>query len=232
MRRRVDQPLCLRVLGGLSALALLVACDGDKKPEPTATPQRSQAVAATATASGEARPAPAASSAAPSAPRKPPRQLCAGELDKPGKKLADKPVSRAAAPGDKPLPDKLGASPSGWTWLNFWAAWCVPCKEEMPRLLEFEKKLAGKLRVVFVSLDDDQRQLDDFLKAQPRAGVRATYWLKEGKEREAWLSAAEIEEDPELPTHLLLDPDGKVRCRVKGAVEDSDFPSLAKIVGR
>lgn len=46
------------------------------------------------------------------------------------------------------------------------------------------EEAGGKLRVVFVSLDDDQRQLDDFLKAQPETGVRATYWLKEGKERE------------------------------------------------
>lgn len=232
MRRRVHQPFCLRVLGGLSALALASACNGDKKAEPGSTPQRSQAVTATAAAGSAAKVAPAPSASAPAVPKKPARKLCAGELDKPGKKLTDKPLSRAAAPGAKSMPDKLSQAAQGWTWVNFWAAWCVPCKEEMPRLIEFEKKLGGKLRVVFVSLDDDQRQLDDFLKAQPETGVRATYWLKEGKEREAWLTAAEIEEDPELPTHLLVDPEGKVRCRVKGAIEDSDYPSLAQIVGR
>lgn len=233
MRRRIDQPLCVRVLGGLSTLAavaaLFSACDGDKKQEPAATSQRSQAV--TATGGAGTTPAPPASSAALPKPKKPPRKLCAGELDRPGKKLTDKPVSRASAPGARAVPDKLAPSAQSWTWVNFWAAWCVPCKEEMPRLIEFEKKLGGKLRLVFVSLDDDQRQLDDFLKTQPESGVRASYWLKEGKEREDWLKAAEVEDDPELPTHLLVDSAGKIRCRVKGAVEDSDFPSIAQIVG-
>lgn len=219
-------------MGGLPFVALVgtlaLACDGDKKREPTATAERSQAVTAKPQA---AQSAPPAASSAPTVAKKPPRKLCAGELEKPGKKLTDKPISRRAAAGAKELPAKLAGRAGGWTWINFWAAWCVPCKEEMPRLLGFEKKLAGKLTLTFVSLDDDQRQLDDFLKAQPDTGVKSTYWLSEGKEREGWLGASEIEEDPELPTHLLVDPQGKVRCRVKGAVEDSDFASLAEIVG-
>lgn len=217
-------------MGGLPLVALgallAVACTEDKKREPSATGQRSQAVAATAEPAKSAAP-----SAAPALPKKLPRKLCAGELGKPGRKLPEKAISRAKAAGEKDLPAKLAGSAGAWTWVNFWAAWCVPCKEEMPRLLGFEKKLGQKLRLVFVTLDDDPRQLDEFLAAQPTGGVRASYWLKEGKERQEWLEAAEIEEDPELPTHLLLDPEGKVRCRVKGAVEDSDFASLAEIVG-
>jgi thiol-disulfide isomerase/thioredoxin len=230
MRRRIHQPLRVRLLGGLSALALLgVGCDGDKKPEPRATGQRSQAVSAAAgPAPSAAVPPPVASARA----KKPPRKLCVGELDKPGRALPEKSLARAAAPGAREVPAKLAPRAGAWTWVNFWAAWCVPCKEEMPRLLEFEKKLAGKLALVFVTLDDDKRQLDDFLKAQSERGVRATYWLEEGKQRTEWLEAAGIEEDPELPTHLLLDPEGKIRCRVKGAVEDSDFESLAAIVAR
>ena len=87
MRRRVHQPFCLRVLGGLSALALASACNGDKKAEPSSTPQRSQAVTATAPAGSAAKVAPAPSASAPAVPKKPARKLCAGELDKPGKKL-------------------------------------------------------------------------------------------------------------------------------------------------
>jgi len=223
-------------VGRLPALALLLlvvtGCDGDKKPQPTATGQRSQAVQATGAATA-ATPAPVAATQVPSA-KKPARKLCAGELEKPAREFPDGVLSRAAAPGARAVPEKL--APSGrWTWVNFWAAWCVPCKEEMPRLLGWEKKLsqAGKaFRVVFVSLDDDARQLDEFLQKQPDTGVRSSYWLKEGDERTDWLKAAEIEEDPELPTHLLVGPDGKVRCRVKGAVEDSDYASLAAIVGR
>jgi thiol-disulfide isomerase/thioredoxin len=237
MRRGIHQSLRIRFLGGLPTLAIAlslssVGCDKNENKAPTATAERSQAVAAT----GAYAPTAAASTvSAPvvSAPvKKPPRKLCAGELDKPGRPFPEKSPGRANAPGAPAMPAKMALG-SGWTWVNFWAAWCVPCKEEMPRLRGWEKKLVSsgkKFHLVFVSLDDDERQLDDFLKAQPEGGTRSSYWLKEGKPRESWLEAAGIEEDPELPTHLLVDPSGKIRCRVKGAVEDSDFDSVAEIV--
>jgi thiol-disulfide isomerase/thioredoxin len=229
--------LLLGALGVLTVALLSVSgCNDDKKPA-GATAERAQAVTAAPAATHPARapthPAPATSvSAAPRANKA--RRLCAGELDQPGREFPKKSLSRARAPGAGEPSAKLPPS-SGWTWVNFWAAWCVPCKEEMPRLLEWEKKLraAGKsFTVAFISLDDDRRQLDEFLQAQPPSGVRASYWLTEGKERESWLAAAEIENDPELPTHLLVDPRGKIRCRVRGAVEDSDYASLLEIVGR
>jgi len=215
----------------LGLVLAITGCNDEKKREPRATGQRSQSVVATGPV--QAPTAPATQSAPVQAPKKP-RVLCAGQLDKPGRELPQKKVSRAAAPGAGALPEKL--APRGtWTWINFWAAWCAPCKEEMPRLVGWKKKLqaAGKhFDVVFVSLDDDQRQLDEFLEKQPAGGVRASYWLAEGDERTEWLEAAEIEADPELPTHLLVDPQGQVRCRVKGAVEDRDFASLGAIVDR
>jgi hypothetical protein len=104
----------------------------------------------------------------------------------------------------------------------------------MPRLLAWEKKLSngsGRMRVVFVTIDDDPRQLRDFLAAQPAGGVRATYWLREGKQREDWLKAAAMDPDPELPAHLLVDPAGKIRCTISGAVEDRDYEQVAALVG-
>jgi hypothetical protein len=85
--------------------------------------------------------------------------------------------------------------------------------------------------VTFVSLDDDERQLENFLGSQPQNGLRSTYWLHEGREREDWLTAAGVDPDPDLPQHLLVDSKGKVRCRVKGAVEDADFEGLKALLG-
>jgi thiol-disulfide isomerase/thioredoxin len=211
-------------------------CDdfGDKKPV-SAPLERSQVVAAKASPSSMSSPI-ASSKGVASAARKPARSLCGGQLSTPGKPAPKKPVSQAAAPGEQPLPEHMALS-GAYTWLNFWAAWCGPCKEEIPRLLRFETELAKSFpgfRVSFVSLDDDERQLNGFLAEQPAnpAGLRRSYWLTEGKQREDWLKATELEADPELPFHLLFDPKGKLRCVVKGALEDADLPALRELLAR
>jgi thiol-disulfide isomerase/thioredoxin len=117
--------------------------------------------------------------------------------------------------------------------VNFWAAWCKPCKEEIPRLLRFERELSQSspgFKLSFVSLDDDERQLGAFLAEQPASGLRRSYWLKEGKEREEWLKGAGLEPDPDLPFHLLFDAKGKLRCVVKGALEDADLVALKTLL--
>lgn len=231
-------------MGRLSTLSLfslgmcltIAACDTvSEKDAPIATNERSQAVASkgpsalatpAALTVGTALPA-----AAPAAPKKP-RSLCGGKLDG-THAFPKKRVSRAAAKGTSELPESLSVGSGKWTWLNFWAAWCAPCKEEIPRLLGFEKKLASAgapFRLTFMSLDDDERQLNDFLESQPAAGLKASYWLKEGSEREEWLKTAGQSPDAPLPFHLLVDPKGKIRCVVQGAIEDADYAEISGIV--
>ena len=58
--------------------------------------------------------------------------------------------------------------------LNFWATWCVPCREEMPELEQLyrENKSAG-LVVLAVSLDDPRafKDIPEFMKeGDPRVG--------------------------------------------------------------
>jgi thiol-disulfide isomerase/thioredoxin len=208
------------------ALAALTGCE-EKKDPATAPKARLEAVQAT----GPATPAPSAplqavSAAAPAHKR----ILCAQQLGKPPKDAPKNAISRA---GESTLPEKLPVGGGHWTWINLWAAWCVPCKEEIPRLKQWEAKTAGErvpLRVVFVSMDDDARQLETFLGAQPPGGLRASYWLQDGPQREAWLKEAGIDGEPELPAHVLVDPNGKVRCHEQGAVEDADFVEVQKIL--
>jgi thiol-disulfide isomerase/thioredoxin len=214
--------------------AALAGCDQkDVRAEEGAgvTKSRSQAIEAsgptTAVIASAAKPAPSATVAT-----KPARKICEGQLGGAGKPLPKKPIFTRAASG---VAEPEATVPSGggkWTWLNFWAAWCVPCKEEIPRLLAWQTKLSAKLRVAFVSLDDDQRQLEQFLNTQPTSGLQSTLWLREGKEREDWLGAASQNPDPELPLHLLIDPKGRIVCTVQGAVEDSDFESVRALVER
>jgi len=213
------------------AMLGLGACDnGDKQPV-SAPRERSQIVEAKP---GDPAPTQTAhvATAVASTPPKAPRVLCAGQMSAPGHAVPKKPISQAVAIREAALPEGLALG-GGYTWVNFWAAWCAPCKEEIPRLLRFQQELvkgSPGFKLDFVSLDDDERQLSAFLAAQSPSGLRRTYWLKEGKEREDWLKAAGLETDPALPFHLLFDAKGKLRCVVKGALEDGDLATLKTLV--
>ena len=49
--------------------------------------------------------------------------------------------------------------------LNFWATWCPPCVEELPSLVQLQKKFQGTdVTVLAVSVDDDPDAYHKFLK--------------------------------------------------------------------
>jgi peroxiredoxin len=47
--------------------------------------------------------------------------------------------------------------------LNFWATWCPPCVEEMPSLIEMQKKMKDRVTVLAVSTDDSDREYRKFI---------------------------------------------------------------------
>jgi peroxiredoxin len=48
--------------------------------------------------------------------------------------------------------------------LNFWATWCPPCVDEMPSLVKMQSDLKGRVIVLAVSVDEDERSYHTFLK--------------------------------------------------------------------
>lgn len=210
----------------LLLLMFTIGCDASDKKTPIAPRSRSQAVMGPAT-----QPlSPSTTSVSPvlSAPHRP-RKLCSHDAKVIGNKLVDEGLSARARAG-LALPARDVSSRAGqWLWVNFWAAWCAPCKEEIPRLLAWERKLNAEgvdVKLVFISLDDDERQLDQYLANSAPNGLGATLWLREGKERAKWLESVGMDPDPELPAHLLVSPRGSVQCAIQGAVDDADYEQL------
>jgi thiol-disulfide isomerase/thioredoxin len=206
--------------------AALAGCDENKSSLPPPPPMtgRANAVAAKETASA---PAPAVTTARPVGPA---RQLCAGQAARPAPKGA---LKTAVAAGAEAPPAALPLGVGKWVWVNLWAAWCGPCKEEMPRIVAWQEKLRASgvlIDLAFVSLDDDERETRRFLEAQPPGGVRATYWLPES-ERTGWLGALGLKGATQLPVQALVAPSGQVGCVIEGAVEDRDYPAIAAFVG-
>ena len=48
--------------------------------------------------------------------------------------------------------------------LNFWATWCIPCRAEIPALVELQAKYARNgLQVIGVSIDDPAEKMKPFV---------------------------------------------------------------------
>jgi len=217
----------------LIPLVLLATANCDNPSSSTAT-ARSDQIIASGVASAVAAPPPSAPVHA-AAPVARSRKLCEADADTKSRALPRTPASHAEAAGEPRLEVDLPKADGDWLWINFWAAWCAPCKEEMPRLIGWRDRLtkAGvPIRLVFVSLDDDERQLDTFLEAQPAVGVRSTLWLPEGPARTSWLKSLHMSSGPELPEQVVVDPTRRVRCFIEGAVEDADYAEIAALTGQ
>ena len=48
--------------------------------------------------------------------------------------------------------------------LNFWASWCPPCLEEVPSLVEMQKRMGDRITVLAVSTDADEDAYRQFIR--------------------------------------------------------------------
>ncbi len=207
-------------------IALVAAgCDDPKKA--SSSGRSEQVVASGSTTITSTLPSAVASTStsahAPAVPRGP---LC----DK-----SDRTLTKAAPvfvneQGERTERAKVPLEDKRLLWVNFFAAWCGPCKEEIPRIQRFQKQLQKDgvpVEVAFVSIDDDLRQLTGFYAQQPAGGLKSSFWLPEGATRTSWLASLKMKSDPELPEHAIVDGKGRSRCFIQGAIEDGDYAQLA-----
>src|SRR5262245_58942684 len=101
--------------------------------------------------------------------------------------------------------------------LNFWATWCVPCRSEMPLLVEAEKEY-GPRGVVFigVSLDDRQTRpkIPDFV-GQYLMGFPV--WLGNSMDME------DLKLGTALPATAFVDREGRIAARVLGQIPQNEL---------
>jgi len=94
--------------------------------------------------------------------------------------------------------------------LDFWATWCVPCKEEIPSFIELQKKYGAKgLQVVGLSVDDSQDMAKKYV---DQMKMNYPVLLAEGKED--ILRAY----DPiySIPVSVIIDRKGRIVTRHLG----------------
>jgi thiol-disulfide isomerase/thioredoxin len=95
--------------------------------------------------------------------------------------------------------------------VNFWATWCVPCREEMPSIERLRTSLDGRPFVVLaVNLAEPESRIRKFLEAVP---VSFPVLLdRNAQTAKAWQARV-------LPATFIVGPDGVVRYQYFGELD-------------
>ena len=125
------------------------------------------------------------------------------------------------APGVKPqigsiAPSFSAKTPEGKTWvldsfrgrfvfIDFWASWCAPCRNENPRVVDAYKRFGNQnIQFVGVSLDKDKALWQSAIKNDSLAWAQVS-------ELKGWgCTIARRYGVSSIPANYLLDPQGKI----------------------
>lgn len=109
--------------------------------------------------------------------------------------------------------------------IDFWATWCGPCLQEIPRLKNLhEKYREGDFEIVAISIDENLESLEEYLKKSPLPWTVLSdeKWKNSGK-----TGMAERFGIGEIPRCLLVDRKGKViRVDARGENLDVELKKL------
>jgi thiol-disulfide isomerase/thioredoxin len=120
----------------------------------------------------------------------------------------------------------------GWRWVNAWATWCTPCVEEMGLLTRWRDALKEDgVGVTFELLSIDVAEAEPELRRWVTKSLPGkVQWLRGEEDFGPWLDALGVERDAAVPIHVLVDPQGQVRCVRVGAVHAQDYGAIRAIL--
>ncbi|MBC3540027.1 redoxin domain-containing protein [Rufibacter sediminis] len=92
-----------------------------------------------------------------------------------------------------------------WVLVNFWASWCLPCRQENPNLIRIYQKYKSKgFEVLGVSLDANQK---NWLKAVEQDKLT---WLNVSDLRGSQNEVALLFNVEVIPDNILIDREGRI----------------------
>ena len=104
--------------------------------------------------------------------------------------------------------------------LNFWATWCIPCREEIPVLNAMQHALEARgLKIVGASLEDTAAGVNSYQKEVRKFEYQVVVG---GSEAQARFGGTP------LPTTYLIDRDGHIRQKIIGARDRGGWEAAVK----
>ncbi len=109
-------------------------------------------------------------------------------------------------------------------FVNFWATWCPPCREELPSMVQLGQELTarypGQFRMVAVTVDEDLALVKDFFAAPPFSGAPAVLTIAHDADQSAtkayYCTARGVCPDIKFPETYIVDKAGRLVAYVVG----------------
>ena len=104
--------------------------------------------------------------------------------------------------------------------LNFWATYCIPCREEIPVLNAMQHELEPRgLKILGASLEDNVADIESYQKEVRKFEYQV---LVGGSDAKARFGGTV------LPTTYLIDRDGRIRQKIVGARDRAGWEAAVK----
>jgi thiol-disulfide isomerase/thioredoxin len=112
--------------------------------------------------------------------------------------------------------------------VDFWATWCAPCREEMPKLVALHSRLAKELDFVTISCDEPEAtaQAASFVAAHNAPTPR---YIRQAKDDDAFINAIDPKWSGALPGLFLFDRAGR---QVKSFIGETDMTQLEAAINK
>ena len=98
-------------------------------------------------------------------------------------------------------------APGKYTFIDFWASWCGPCREAIPHVKELHKTYGDRMNVLSISVDENEKAWRTAMKKENMDWTQL--WLANSDQNKDAATAYCLTSIPRL---ILLDPQGRVVC--------------------
>ena len=109
-----------------------------------------------------------------------------------------------------------------YTLINVWASWCLPCKEELPILNQFDKN-NNKWTVLYVNIDKQKDNALSFLH-QNDLKIQHKTWF------DPKLTLMRALKLRGVPSNLILDNNGNIISIITGVFTESSLKSFTSTI--